>query len=499
MFKKILVANRGEIAVRVMRTLREMGIASVAVYSDADAGALHVTSADEAVCLGDPEPAASYLDIEKVIAAARESGAEAIHPGYGFLSENPEFARAVTEAGLVFIGPSADSMTRLGDKTSARRMMMDSGVPVIPGQSEPESDPKKMAAAAEEIGYPVLLKASSGGGGKGMRVVERPEDLEEAAKVASSEAQAAFGDGSVFLEKYLDHPRHVEFQVLADTQGNTVHLFERECSIQRRHQKIIEETPSPAVDADLRDRMGRAAVAAAKAAGYVNAGTVEFLVDPSGAFYFLEVNTRLQVEHPITEMITGLDLVRCQVDIAAGLPLAFTQEDLESRGHAIECRIYAEDPVGFLPSPGRVIQMISPDGPGVRFDSGVFPGAEVPVHYDPIMGKLIVHAVDRESAIARMIRALEECVVLGVRTSVEFMIDVLASEAFGNGDTHTGFLQEHMDGWRPDESRDALALAGHLLGQEQNTGDTGPNLASPGPDASSPWQRLGSWELAETD
>jgi len=499
MFKKILVANRGEIAVRVMRTLREMGITSVAVYSDADAGALHVASADEAVCLGDPEPSASYLDIDKVVKAALDSGAEAVHPGYGFLSENPAFARAVTDAGLVFIGPPAESMARLGDKTTARRMMMDSGVPVIPGQSEPESDPKKLLAAADTIGYPVLLKASSGGGGKGMRVVEAPADIQDAAQVASSEAQAAFGDGSIYLEKYLDRPRHVEFQVLADSQGNTVHLFERECSIQRRHQKIIEETPSPALDAELRGRMGQAAVAAAQAAGYVNAGTVEFLLDQDGAFYFLEVNTRLQVEHPITEMTTGLDLVRCQVEVAAGLPLPFAQGDIQPRGHAIECRIYAEDPIGFLPSPGRVIQMVSPDGPGVRFDSGVFPGAEVPVHYDPIMGKLIVHAGDRDAAIARMIRALQECVVLGVRTSVEFMIDVLASEAFASGDTHTGFLPEHMGDWRPDESRDALPLAGHLLGKNRSTAVSRSDPSAPCPDTTSPWQRLGSWDMAQGD
>ena len=497
MFNKILVANRGEIAVRVMRTLSEMGISTVAVYSDADAGALHVQCADEAVCLGEPEPAASYLDIDKVIAAARETGAQAIHPGYGFLSENPEFARAVTDAGIVFIGPSAEAMEQLGDKTTARRMMADSGVPIIPGMSASESDVEKLASAAESIGYPVLIKAAAGGGGKGMRVVEAPDELAQAAELATSEARAAFGDGSIYLEKFLKNPRHVEFQIFADQQGHTVHLFERECSIQRRHQKIIEETPSPAVDPELRDRMGQAAVAAARAAGYVNAGTVEFLLDSDGGFYFLEVNTRLQVEHPVTEMITGLDLVRIQVEVAAGNPLPFRQEDLSARGHSIECRIYAEDPVGgFLPSPGRVLLAATPEGPGVRYDCGVFSGADVPVHYDPIMGKLIVHAGNREWAIARMIRALEGCVILGVRTSIEFMIAVLRSQQFVDGDTHTRFIDEHMADWAPDESSDAIALVGDLL--ERRTTSVVSAASGNGPsamDRSSPWRRLGAWTL----
>ncbi|NOZ02135.1 MAG: acetyl-CoA carboxylase biotin carboxylase subunit [Deltaproteobacteria bacterium] len=497
MFDKILVANRGEIAVRVMRTLREMGIASVAVYSDADKGALHVQCADQAVHIGDSEPASSYLNIGKLVDAAIETGAQAIHPGYGFLSENPEFADAVTKAGLVFIGPTSDAMARLGDKTNARKMMLQSGVPVIPGMSDPEADPARLAEAADKTGYPVLVKAASGGGGKGMRVVEHPEDLAKAARIAAGEAGAAFGNDAIYIEKYLDRPRHVEFQILADHHGNIVHLFERECSIQRRHQKIIEETPSPGIDADLRKRMGDAAISAARAAGYTNAGTVEFLVDRESNFYFLEVNTRLQVEHPITEMCLGLDLVRLQVQIAAGAPLPFSQGDVCPRGHAIECRIYAEDPVsGFMPSPGKVVAAGTPQGPGVRYDSGIFAGADVPVQYDPIMGKLIVYAHDRDTAIARMVRALEECVVLGVRTSIEFMIDLLKSEPFGHGDTHTGFIEDHMSGWVPDRDSDLWALVGDAVERSAHNAAVGvPKGSVAGDDAFSPWKRLGRWDL----
>ena len=353
MFSKILIANRGEIAVRIMRTAQEMGIRTVAVYSEADRQALHVLTADEAVFLGESDPASSYLNFDKIIAAARETGAEAIHPGYGFLAENPAFAERVASEDLVFIGPPAEVMAKLGNKTTARRLMIENRVPVIPGMNTAATDIASLSAAADELGYPVLVKAAAGGGGKGMRIVESRDALAEAAETAASEALASFGDGSIYLEKYLDKPRHVEFQILADAHGNVVHLFERECSIQRRHQKIIEETPSVALTDELRDRMGAAAVAAARAAGYVNAGTVEFLLDGSGEFYFLEVNTRLQVEHPITELTTGLDLVRRQIEIAAGQPLPFTQADVSRRGHAIECRIYAEDPAcNFMPAPG---------------------------------------------------------------------------------------------------------------------------------------------------
>ncbi|MDY6852115.1 MAG: acetyl-CoA carboxylase biotin carboxylase subunit [Thermodesulfobacteriota bacterium] len=496
MFSKILVANRGEIAVRIMRTAREMGVAAVAVYSEADEDALHVLNADEAVFLGESDPASSYLNIEKIIEAARRTGAGAIHPGYGFLAENPAFAQAVADAGLAFIGPPAEVMAKLGDKTEARRLMAGSGVPIIPGQTSPESDPARLMAVAEELGFPVLVKAAAGGGGKGMRVVDRAEDMAEAAEQAAGEAKSAFGDGSIYLEKYLDRPRHVEIQILADTQGNAVHLFERECSIQRRHQKIIEETPSPAVDHDLRRRMGEAAVAAAKASGYVNAGTVEFLLDESGEFYFLEVNTRLQVEHPITEMITGLDIVRHQLEIAAGQPLPFTQDELARRGHAIECRIYAEDPEnGFMPSPGRVLYMRDPTGPGVRYESGLYTGFEVPVHYDPILGKLVVWAEDRPAAVARMIRALEECVILGVKTPIEFLIDILSSEPFRSGETHTGFIDSHFAEWRPSAQGDEMAVIGFVA--DELTGPKETVAAAGGREDAwpSPWQTLGAWDM----
>lgn len=497
MFNKILVANRGEIAVRVMRTAREMGIATVAVYSEADEKALHVLTADEAVCLGPSEPGASYLNVDKILDAAKQTGAQAIHPGYGFLAENPAFAKRVAEAGLKFIGPGAEVMEKLGDKTTARCLMADSGVPIIPGMLKPESDPKVLLEKAEEIGYPVLIKAAAGGGGIGMRVVNDAAELAGEAKKAASEAAGAFGNGAIYLEKYLDRPRHVEVQILADGHGNAVHVFERECSIQRRHQKIIEETPSPAVDDKLREKMGQAAVDAAKAAGYENAGTVEFLLDRTGKFYFLEVNTRLQVEHPITEMITGLDLVRCQIEIAAGQKLPFEQKDLQRKGHAIECRIYAEDPeADFMPSPGRILFMKHPQGPGVRYDCGVYSGFEVPVFYDPILGKLIVWAQDRAGAINRMIRALSECVVLGVKIPIEFMMEILQSEAFRSGATHTGFIPEHFPKWKPakDENDNLMQVAfvaDQLLGP-RGVANTGKQTKDAFP---SPWQTLGQWDI----
>ena len=408
MFKRILIANRGEIACRIMATCREMGIETVAVYSQADETAAHVLAADRAVLLGAADPAESYLNQDRIFAAARETGAEAIHPGYGFLAENETFAsRCQTEA-ITFIGPPPAAIRDLGDKTVARRLMQGSDVPVIPGLSHPETDPAKLGEAAERIGYPVLIKAAAGGGGKGMRVVHSAAELAEAAVTASREAAAAFGNGAIFIEKYLARARHVEFQIMADSQGNCIHLLERECSIQRRHQKIIEETPSPALTPALREEMGAAAVRAAQAAGYVNAGTVEFLLDPDGRFYFLEVNTRLQVEHPITEMVTGIDMVREQIRIAAGERLSFSQSDIAGRGHAIECRIYAEDPeTDFFPSPGPIDYLQQPQGPGIRVDSGVYMGGQVPVEYDPILAKMIVHAETREAAIARACRGLK--------------------------------------------------------------------------------------------
>ncbi len=499
MFDKVLVANRGEIAVRVLTTLREMSIASVAVYSEVDAQALHVLSADEAVVLGDgaPEPAASYLHAERIIEAARVTGAQAIHPGYGFLSENADFAAQVTEAGLTFIGPPADVIAKLGNKTTARQILADAGVPIVPGMRATADDPAVLAEAAQDMGYPVLIKAAAGGGGKGMRVVQSADHLAEAASAASSEALSSFGDGSIYLEKYLDRPRHVEVQILADAHGNAIHLFERECSIQRRHQKIIEETPSCALNTDLRTRMGEAAVAAAKAVGYVNAGTVEFLLDSTGDFYFLEVNTRLQVEHPITEVTVGLDLVRHQLEIAAGSKLTLAQPDVSQRGHAIECRIYAEDPAAdFMPCPGKVLYCRPATGPGVRFDAGIYPGAEVPVHYDPILGKLIVWAEDRPAAIARMIRALQDNVVLGVQTATELMIDILASEPFRDGDTNTRFLEDHFADWHPCEDGDAQARLGYVAADLSGVGHAGAADTLPGATKwPSPWQTLAHWTL----
>lgn len=498
MFSKILVANRGEIAVRVMRTAREMGVKTVAVYSQIDSESLHVLVADEAVLLGDSEPGASYLNVDKILAAALETGAEAIHPGYGFLSENPEFAAAVSAAGLVFIGPPADVMASLGSKTTARRIMLEHNVPVIPGMMTPEGDLGRLAAVADELGYPVLVKASAGGGGKGMRIVESREALPEAAELAASEAESAFGDGSIYLEKLLVRPRHVEFQILADAYGNTVHLFERECSIQRRHQKIVEETPSPALTDELREQMGAAAVAAARASGYVNAGTVEFLLDNAGNFYFLEVNTRLQVEHPITEMTTGLDLVRHQLEIAAGRPLPFSQPDISRRGHAIECRIYAEEPErDFMPAPGKILFCRTPEGPGIRYDHGIYSGFQVPVQYDPILGKLVAWAEDRPAAVARMVRALKECVILGVSTPIEFLLDVVSSEPFRSGNTHTGFLDEHFDGWQPDSTGLRAAVLGFVV-DEMTPRQEGSqrNQGAGDPAATSPWRTLGLWDMA---
>jgi len=495
MFKKILIANRGEIAVRIIRTCREMGISTVAVYSDADRGALHVLEADEAVRLGDSEPASSYLDIDKIVSAAREKGAEAIHPGYGFLAENPKFAATCRETGLVFIGPPANVIEDLGDKTIARQIMMDSGIPVIPGMTLPEADPDILAREAEAIGYPVLIKAASGGGGKGMRVVTSPDDIKSACESASSEAAAAFGNGAIYIEKFLARPRHVEFQILADSLGNCIHLLERECSIQRRHQKIIEETPSPAMTRNLRKEMGAAAVAVAKAAGYVNAGTVEFLLDQDRKFYFLEVNTRLQVEHPITEMITGIDLVRLQIEIAAGNPLSMSQEEIQGRGHAIECRIYAEDPENdFLPSPGKILFLQEPIGPGIRNDCGVYTGFQVPVEYDPILSKLIVYAENRDLAMRRMIRALENYVILGVKTPVPFLMDVIKSQEFQAGETFTDFIPAHFQDWQPaagDVDIARIAFIVDDLTSKRNKKTPDPTASG----SSSPWTTLGNWGI----
>ena len=463
----LLIANRGEIARRIIRAAREMGLRTVAVYSEADADAPHVLEADRAVLIGPPPPQASYLRVEAILDAARQTGADAVHPGYGFLAENAAFAQAVADAGLVFVGPPPQAIALMGDKAAARARMQAAGVPVVPGYQGADDD-ASLAQAAARIGFPVLLKAAAGGGGKGMRVVTRPEDLAEAAAAARREAQHAFGDARLILEKYIPQARHVEFQILADAHGQVLHLYERECSVQRRHQKIIEETPSPLLDDDLRRRMAQAAVAAARAVGYVNAGTVEFIVDPeTRAFYFLEMNTRLQVEHPITEMVLGLDLVQWQLRVAAGQALPWRQEDLRPRGHALEVRVYAEDPAsGFLPSTGRLVHVVEPQGPGVRVDSGVRPGLEVTPHYDPLLAKIIVHAEDRAGAIARMQAALERTAYHGVVTNVAFLLQVLRHPDFRAGRYHTRWVDEvlspptaTLEDGLPPAALAALALA----------------------------------------
>lgn len=444
-FKKVLIANRGEIAVRVIRACRDLGLRAIAVYSEADRAALHVCLADEAWPVGKAPARESYLSFAAILEAARRSGAEAIHPGYGFLSENAGFARACEDAGLVFIGPRSETIAALGEKTSARRLAVEAGLPVVPGTLHAVATPEQARLEAERLGLPVMLKAASGGGGKGLRLVRDPAELAAACERAASEALSAFGDGSLYVEKALSAPRHVEMQVLADGAGGVVHLFERECSVQRRHQKVVEETPSPALTPALRQRMGEMAVALARRAAYRNAGTFEFLVDASGNPYFLEANTRLQVEHPITEMVVGVDLVQLQLRIAQGEPLPFVQGDLVQRGHAIECRVYAEDPArGFLPSPGRIEALRTPSGPGVRDDGGVYAGWVVPVDYDPLLSKLIAHGADRAQALARLRRAVGEYVVLGIKTTLPFFARLLADPDFMAGQYDTGLVARMM-------------------------------------------------------
>jgi acetyl-CoA carboxylase biotin carboxylase subunit len=444
--KKILVANRGEIALRVMRTAREMGIATVAVYSEADRTSPHVLYADEAVCIGPPASAQSYLDQQKVIAACRATGADAVHPGYGFLSENASFARALEQAGIILIGPSAHSMDMMGDKLSAKAAAKRFNIPLVPGTEGAVNDPEEAIRVARQIGFPILIKASAGGGGKGMRTVHEESQLEEQMRLAISEATSAFGNGAVFIERYVSGPRHIEIQVMADSHGNVVHLFERECSIQRRHQKVVEEAPSAILTPELRDAMGRCACDVARACDYRGAGTVEFLVDDSRNFYFLEMNTRLQVEHPVTEMITGVDLVREQIRVAMGMPLSISQDTLQIRGHAMEVRVYAEDPAnGFLPDIGRLERYERPMGPGVRVDDGYAEGMDIPIYYDPMIAKLITYAHDREAAIVRMERAIDEYRITGVRTTLPFCRFVMGHEAFRSGNFDTGFVPRYFD------------------------------------------------------
>lgn len=489
MIKRVLIANRGEIAVRIMRACREMNIETVAVYSDADRDALHVRVADTAVHIGAAPARESYLAISKIIEAAKQSRVDAVHPGYGFLAENAEFARAVLDAGLGFIGPSPFSIQAMGDKAEARARMQSSGVPIVPGFQERDDEPS-LRAAAESIGYPVLVKAAAGGGGKAMRVVTDPREFSESLAAARREATHAFGDARVILERYVADARHIEFQILADMYGNTVHLFERECSVQRRHQKIIEETPSPLLDAALREQMGQAAVAAARAVNYTNAGTVEFIVDPvTREFYFLEMNTRLQVEHPITEMLTGFDLVQWQLRIARGERLSFSQSEISRRGHAIECRVYAEDPArGFLPAAGPVRLLNLPAMPGIRTDTGVVTGDFVTTYYDPLLVKVIAHGETRAHAIARMQAALSDFCLLGINTNTDFLQAVLSHPTFLSGAATTNFIAQEMSGWQPDppESAVALALVAAALLEGENIALNNP-IGSGVNDPYSPW------------
>jgi acetyl-CoA carboxylase biotin carboxylase subunit len=454
MFKKVLIANRGEIAVRIARACRELGVRAVAVYSDVDRASLHVRLADEAFPIGPAPSRESYLVIEKILGVARYAGCDAIHPGYGFLAENPALARACVEAGFTFIGPSAAAMEQLGSKTAARQIAREVGAPTVPGTLNPINTVDEATEIAREIGFPVILKAVAGGGGKGMRSVARESELASAWRDATSEAQNAFGDARVYLEKYLERPRHIEIQVLADHHGQFVYLGERECSVQRRHQKVIEEAPSPIMTAELRKAMGEAALKLARAGNYTNAGTVEFLVDAQRNFYFLEMNTRLQVEHPVTEMVTSLDLVKLQIRIAAGEPLPFGQEQIELRGHAIECRIYAEDPDNnFFPSPGKILDCGIPTGPGIRLDEGIYAGWTVPNEYDPMLGKIIAWGGDREEALARMGRALTEYYASGIKTNVSLFRRILASSDFRKDAIYTRWLDDFLSGEPAAESR----------------------------------------------
>lgn len=496
MFKKILIANRGEIAVRVIRACRDLGIPSVAVFSDVDRAALHVLMADEAYPIG-AAAAESYLNIAKILEVAKRCGADAIHPGYGFLSENAKFAQACAGAGIKFIGPTAASMEMMGSKTRARQEMEKAGVPFVPGTSRALESVQQAGEVAAKIGYPVMLKAAAGGGGKGMRLVHTAQELQPALEAAQSEAQRAFGDSEVYIEKAILNPRHIEMQVLADEHGNAVYLGERECSIQRRHQKVLEEAPSPLVDPEMRRRMGEVAVRVAKAAGYWNAGTVEFLVDAEKNFYFLEMNTRLQVEHPVTELITGLDLVHLQIRIAAGEKLPFRQEDVVLRGHAIECRIYAEDADNnFFPSPGKIETLLTPEGPGIRLDNGVYTGWTVPIDYDPLLAKLVAYGEDRQQAISRLARALPEYFVVGIKTNLGLFRRILADKNFQDGKIDTGYLErllkvEASGDWGKKNRASIAAIATAVFTLLDSRGTVANNGAGP---ATSSWKKAAQTE-----
>ena len=492
MIKRLLIANRGEIAVRIIRACREAGVESVAVFSDADVSSRHVLLADRAVRIGPAAAAESYLNIPALLAAAADTRSDAIHPGYGFLSERPELAAACESAGVTFVGPPAEAIARMGSKLAARELMRTAGVPVVPGATPRDQSDEGIVAATREIGYPALVKASAGGGGKGMRVIHRETEAREAAAAARREAIAAFGDGTLYVERLIQRPRHVEVQILADAHGSVVHLFERDCSVQRRHQKVIEESPSTVLTPTVRDRMGAAAVAAARAAKYRNAGTIEFLLEGEGdgaRFYFLEMNTRLQVEHPVTEAVAGIDLVRAQLDIAAGQPLPWTQAALSQRGHAIECRIYAEDPAnGFLPQAGPLLLYREPSGPGVRVDSGVTEGDVVGVHYDPLIAKVIAHAETRDRARTRAIAALRAFPILGIRTNLSFLIAVLEHPGFAAGNFDTSLVYQHREELLASTPPpvEALAAAAMIGGRSSSS------QLSSASDVE-PWDRMGTW------
>jgi len=506
-FKKVLIANRGEIAMRIIKACQEMGIHTVAVYSDTDAGSPHVMQADEGYSLGEPTVAESYLNIDKIIRGCKDTGAEAVHPGYGFLSENPAFARRCEEEGIIFIGPGADAIALMGDKVAAKQKMESANVPVIPGYHGADLAIERLVEEGKRIGFPLIVKASAGGGGKGMHIVRDSQELQTAIESASREARSAFGDARVFLERYLEKPRHIEIQVLADNFGNTVHLFERECSIQRRHQKVIEETPSLAMTPKLRVEMGEAAVRAAKSIGYRNAGTVEFMMDKNSNYYFMEMNTRLQVEHAITEYVTGIDIVKWQLRIAAGEELSLRQADLLQRGHAIECRIYAEDPErGFLPSTGILTKVELPSGVNIRHDVGIETGIEITPYYDPMLAKLIVFDENRSDAIEKMVWALNNYVALGVTTNIQFLKAVLEHPAFRAGEITTHFIDDYFSEWGKRKSRlpaevlaaaaisDYIAATAPKLPAENGAGAG----AAAGEDPHSPWKKAGKWRISRS-
>ena len=490
--RKVLIANRGEIALRIIRACKEMNISTIAVYSSCDREGIWVREADEAYELGPPPPLESYLNIERIIELSKTSKADAIHPGYGFLAENPLFSKRCEDEGIIFIGPNSKALSLVGDKLKSRNTVAKIGVPVIPGMEKRVLEFRSFKSYADKIGYPVIIKASGGGGGKGMRIVKGEEELEESLESAKREARSSFGDETIYLEKYIEKPRHVEFQVLADNYGNAISLYERECSIQRRYQKIIEETPCRILTEERRREMGEAAVKVIKASGYNNAGTVEFLVDREGNFYFLEVNARLQVEHPITELVTGVDLVKEQIRIASGEKLSL--KDISQRGHSIECRVYAEDPENnFLPSPGRILFLEEPRGPGIRVDSGIYSGWEVSPYYDPILSKIIVWASTREEAIKRMQNALSSYVILGIKTTIPFLKALIESEEFIKGNTHTHFIQENMKGWRGEPEEESIRLA--LVASAIDAMEKREKPLKVKKETYNPWLSLGRWEL----